>query len=396
MPKEDIDYTNTIIYKITCKDQVITDKYVGHTTNFVQRKHAHKQSSCNEKNVNYDNKLYRAIRNHGGWTNWKMEIVGFYDCKNHYEARVKEQEHYVALQATLNSIEPLKPPKVVIPNKERRETKVDYKCDTCNYKCLNNKVYKTHLLTRKHEKNLAINADKQKIVEPITSIETTINDKSHKITKRRETTKSSEKFRCEKCDYNTSRKSQYDRHLLTDKHVQTTNSTFRQQKVPTHTCVKCNKEYQHHSSLWKHSKICTQTSDGSDVKSGNNESMVIIRKLLTDNTELRNFIFEQSKTLIEQASEHKKETNDIINKVLAISTQPVNMTQNNTTTNNHQNNKFNINMFLNEECKDAMNFDDFIMGIEVTQEDIQNNGRLGFVDGIAKIIIDNLKIKTNL
>ena len=107
MTKVDIDYSNTIIYKITCKDASITDKYVGHTTNFVQRKHAHKQSSQNNKTSNYDTKLYRVIRDNGGWANWKMEIINFYNCKNQYEARVKEQEHYIDLNATLNSIEPL-------------------------------------------------------------------------------------------------------------------------------------------------------------------------------------------------------------------------------------------------------------------------------------------------
>ena len=72
MPKHEIDYSNTIIYKITCDDSNISDLYVGHTTNFVQRKHAHKQSCINEKSPNYKYKLYEVIRNNGGWENWKM------------------------------------------------------------------------------------------------------------------------------------------------------------------------------------------------------------------------------------------------------------------------------------------------------------------------------------
>jgi hypothetical protein len=56
----------------------------------------------------------------------------------------------------------------------------------------------------------------------------------------------------------------------------------------------------------------------------------------------------------------------------------------------NSNNKFNVNVFLDTECKDAMNFEDFVNGIEVSREDIQNNGRMGFVDGITKIIMDNL------
>jgi GIY-YIG catalytic domain len=111
MPKVVIDYSNTIIYKITCKDPNIKDVYVGHTTNFVQRKHAHKNSCSNENSSNYNCKLYQAIRNNGGWNNWNMEIVNFFNCNDHYEARKKEQEYFELLNATLNSIEPMPKPK---------------------------------------------------------------------------------------------------------------------------------------------------------------------------------------------------------------------------------------------------------------------------------------------
>ena len=114
MPKTDIDYSNTIIYKIFCKDSDITDIYVGHTTNFVQRKYAHKQGCINEKSSNYQYKLYKTIRDTGGWKNWKMEIINFFNCKDHYEARIKEQEYFNLLNATLNSIEPLPKTKIFI------------------------------------------------------------------------------------------------------------------------------------------------------------------------------------------------------------------------------------------------------------------------------------------
>ena len=93
---------NTIIYKITCKDPSITDVYVGHTTNFVQRKHAHKQSCNNDKSSNHNCKLYKVIRDKGGWQNWTMEIVNFFNCHDHYEARKREQEYFTLLNATLH------------------------------------------------------------------------------------------------------------------------------------------------------------------------------------------------------------------------------------------------------------------------------------------------------
>ena len=80
MPKIIIDYSNTIIYKIFCKDPNVSDIYVGHTTNFVQRKHAHKQNSMNSKSPCYDLKLYKIIRDNGGWDNWKITELEKYDA----------------------------------------------------------------------------------------------------------------------------------------------------------------------------------------------------------------------------------------------------------------------------------------------------------------------------
>ena len=97
MSRVDIDYSNTIIYKISCKNESIIDVYVGHTTNFVKRKHSHKQSCTNNKNTNHKCKLYEVIRANGGWDNWKMEIINFYNCTDQHEARKREQEHFVLL-----------------------------------------------------------------------------------------------------------------------------------------------------------------------------------------------------------------------------------------------------------------------------------------------------------
>ncbi len=97
------DYSNTIIYKITCKNPDIIDTYVGHTIDFVKRCYAHKNSSMNDENKL---KLYETIRANGGWNNWKMEIIHHFSCNNANEARIKEQEYYVLLKANLNSVEP--------------------------------------------------------------------------------------------------------------------------------------------------------------------------------------------------------------------------------------------------------------------------------------------------
>jgi len=157
MATTEIDYSNTIIYKITCKDTNIKDVYVGHTTNFVQRKHAHKQSCMNPKSTNHACKLYAIIRQNGGWTNWIMEIIHFFKCNNQCEARTKEQEYFILLNATLNSIEPMPTPKapikpltnVIEMNKTEKLSK--YNCDICTFTSCNRKDYNRHIRTRKHK-----------------------------------------------------------------------------------------------------------------------------------------------------------------------------------------------------------------------------------------------------
>jgi hypothetical protein len=144
MPKNEIDYSNTIIYKITCKDTNVNDVYVGHTTNFVQRKHAHKQSCINIKSLNYKCKVYEVIRNNGGWENWSMKIINFFNCRDHYEARQKEQEYFVLLNATLNSIEPMPKPKIKHINVTEKIIKNTFYCEKCNIHCDTEKLFKIH------------------------------------------------------------------------------------------------------------------------------------------------------------------------------------------------------------------------------------------------------------
>jgi hypothetical protein len=154
MPKNNTDYSNTIIYKISCNDTNITDVYVGHTTNFVQRQNSHRQ--CCENN---NSKLYRVIRENGGWSNWSMNIINFYNCKDHYEARQKEQEYFISLKATLNSVEPFPNPTIkkdsiiknVVNIKYSQTTPNIFSCENCKFKSSKLSDWTRHISTRKHE-----------------------------------------------------------------------------------------------------------------------------------------------------------------------------------------------------------------------------------------------------
>jgi len=159
MPDDIIDYSNTVFYKIYCNDTTVNDLYVGHTTNFVQRKYSHQKACTKENYPNHHLKVYKCIREHGGWDNWKMKIIGFQDCTDHYEARKIEQNYFKTLHATLNSIEPLPKPKprpTSVP-KVKQEKRV-WHCDVCKTTCQTNKTLIAHEETVKHKRNSVINA----------------------------------------------------------------------------------------------------------------------------------------------------------------------------------------------------------------------------------------------
>ena len=108
MPRQPTNYSNTIIYKIVCKDLSVTDVYVGHTTDFKTRKYCHK-SYCKNKNKCYNLKVYEFIRENGGWLNFDMiEIEKYTECKDSNEARTRERYWYEQLNAKLNSYRPLR------------------------------------------------------------------------------------------------------------------------------------------------------------------------------------------------------------------------------------------------------------------------------------------------
>jgi hypothetical protein len=176
--------------------------------------------------------------------------------------------------------------------------------------------------------------------------------------------KSSVNFVCEVCDYVTCRKSQYERHLSTSKHKNTTNTTTNTTnlvpKSSENYICECGKEYKHHSSLWSHKKKCNSTNDTDNNNNEIKELKELMKYLMKENSELKTMMFEVIK----------------------------NGTHNNTT--NSHNKSFNLQFFLNETCKDAMNIMDFVDSIKIQLSDLENVGKLGYVDGISNIIAKNL------
>jgi len=131
MPRKQIDYSKSIIYKICCKDVNITDIYIGSTTCFRNRKNNHK-SSCNNNNSKYYNfNVYKCIRNNGGWNNWDMVMIEEYKCNNNLELHKRERYWIDTLKPTLNGQLPCRNMKeYYLDNKQRLSKKhAQYRID---------------------------------------------------------------------------------------------------------------------------------------------------------------------------------------------------------------------------------------------------------------------------
>jgi len=180
--------------------------------------------------------------------------------------------------------------------------------------------------------------------------------------------KSPQNFLCHVCDYACSKKNEYAKHLNTAKHK---NRTLLNGKIPDifFACKKCNKIYSARNSLWYHEKKCLIVAESTNFDSSlNNNTMMF--ELMKSNNEFKELIVEQNKQLLELVKENGLGGNTI---------------------NSNNTNNFNLNLFLNEKCKDAMNIGDFIKSLEISFEDFENVGTLGYAEGISKILINNLK-----
>ena len=178
-------------------------------------------------------------------------------------------------------------------------------------------------------------------------------------------------FSCDVCDFSSSNKKDYNRHIQTKKHIFNVSQCFsieKTQKNP-YEC-NCGKKYKDSSGLWRHKKKCNVTI----VTDSNVETI--------DKDQLILMLIKQNSELIKESSEFKNMMMDVIKN----GTHNTNITH----TNSH-NKAFNLQFFLNETCKDAMNIMDFVDSIKLQLSDLERVGELGYIEGISNIIVKNLK-----
>jgi hypothetical protein len=203
------------------------------------------------------------------------------------------------------------------------------------------------------------------------------------------------KFYCLSCHYETSRKSSYDKHIMTSKHKKLTNvnntlteSCEKGAETSIYTCHMCDKEYKSRVGLWKHIKTCKLE----DKKCNTIEHTIettIEKNEITDK-ELIMMVVKQNSELIKDNNVLRTDNNELRTMIMKVLENGTHNTTNTTHTNSH-NKAFNLNFFLNETCKDAMNIMDFVDSIKLQLSDLERVGELGYIEGISKIIVKNLK-----
>ena len=205
-----------------------------------------------------------------------------------------------------------------------------------------------------------------------------------------ETPKVANFYNCEICDYNTSKKSSYVKHLSTDKHTTKQLGDEKVVKSCQYNCINCNKNYNSRNGLWKHKKLCLYLDNNNNNNNTENDTSNCQKE---DVSILSSLVFEvvkQNKELIIQNNENQKKNQELTQQLFEIC-KTVSINSNNNNMINSNNKSFNLNFFLNETCKDAMNMSEFIESMKIQLSDLENVGKLGFVDGISNIIIKNLE-----
>lgn len=249
-----------------------------------------------------------------------------------------------------------------------------FECVLCNYKCSRKSNLDRHNLSRTHQNSIEKGG------------------------------KSRAEYNCVSCDYTCSNKYNWNEHILTAKHQKLNNiapiENITVENEQTHKCIQCNKEYKKYNSLWYHQKRCkgnlhkyaniNLSSNDDSIKNAVSvgpSHTVSVPQTIENNNETSTLLLANIlKELIEQNKELKQL---IVEKnTPTVSNQNNYLITNNGTVNN---NKFNLNVFLNEECKDAVNITDYVDSMQLKLEDLEATAQLGYAEGITKIINDRVK-----
>jgi hypothetical protein len=215
--------------------------------------------------------------------------------------------------------------------------------------------------------------------------------------------KKPQKYLCENCEFVCSNKKDYTRHLNTAKHKILTNTSMgNSQNADLIYECECGKSYKHRQSLYSHKKKCNYSSEQiveeytNEIVENKGVSTEMFMQLIQQNQDLQNLVLNQQNKLIEVTTEYKEQQaeqqkqNMELQKTVKEIIPKIGNNNNNTNCNN-TNNTFNVQLFLNEQCKDALNLTDFLRSLQIGMDDLMKIGEVGYSDGLSRIMVDGLK-----
>lgn len=263
------------------------------------------------------------------------------------------------------------------------KSECQYHCKYCNFHTQLEYNWKRHIITEKH-KNKTL------------STECDLLDELQQVNE--------QQILCNECNYVCLSQSDYSKHISTKKHIMALDKTQKKERK-THCCNYCDKQYANASGVWKHMKTCNKIenlkktevkdTDKGEVKDTDKGEIKDISSLLTpenfmfllnQNKELQNIVLQTNTTVL-----------NVQNTMVQQGQQMLEVCKNNhvahhtTNTNSHNTNNFNLQFFLNDTCKDALNFSEFMNSIVLNMDDLENTGKLGYVNGISRIFINALR-----
>ena len=206
------------------------------------------------------------------------------------------------------------------------------------------------------------------------------------------------KFECEICNFICYKKSNYESHVLTKKHTdRVAGNLFPKMEIKKnadYNC-ECGKAYSSTSGLWKHKMRCNVLNNSIASMGSNNVALIadkidiygLVKYLMKENTDLKTMMVDQQNNMMTQMNKTIEQQNMVLELAKSNS-----VTSNSNNTTNSHNKAFNLNFFLNETCKDAMNISEFIENIKIDVSDLENMGRVGYVEGMSNILIKNLNV----
>jgi hypothetical protein len=451
MPRKYVDYSKTYVYQLTCKtpnNSTVLDSYISYTTNITQRKYKHKRETLDSS---YQTKLYSCIRKNGGWSNWKCLILEECSCNNEIQAKERAYFYIMKMKPNLNDekmdgqylvndsgiqgISEFKPnifvDKLVVStissvldgsvSAAAAAAAAAIASNDGKYVCLCKKSYAHRSSYYKHT-STCLQFQHNQTTNKTANIDTSLNTVSVSVVATTTTTTKTtatlnfpviKDNLVDDQDDNT----EMVRYRFKSKKKENTSSTSEPAPISEISVqisekqsytygdgdgdgdgdgsnTEASSESESDSLLGMDdtdvdtaiSVMTDATSDSavSELLSAQNEKLKeYIRQMISvfSMTNKRNkkslvnsLVFElldQNKTLQKQIVELSKERNIIVN--------------------NTNNNQFNLNFFLNEQCKDAVNISDFVNSLEITMDDLAYTRNQGLVEGISKVMIDGLK-----